>query len=71
MSREEMSEGDPSSQGGSDARDPAETLIKRTGTVKWFDATRGFGFVVSDESEGDILIHFSVLKEHDRRSLPA
>ena len=41
-----------------------------TGTVKWFDATRGFGFIVSDDAEGDILIHFSVLKEHDRRSLP-
>jgi CspA family cold shock protein len=38
--------------------------------VKWFDATRGFGFLVSDEFDGDILIHFSVLKEHGRRSLP-
>jgi len=47
-----------------------ETLARHVGTVKWFDATRGFGFIVSDEVEGDILIHFSVLKEHDRRSLP-
>lgn len=38
--------------------------------VKWFDATRGFGFLVSDSIEGDILVHFSVLKEHGRRSLP-
>ena len=38
--------------------------------VKWFDATRGFGFLVSDELDGDILVHFSVLKEHGRRSLP-
>jgi CspA family cold shock protein len=38
--------------------------------VKWFDATRGFGFLISDEMEGDILIHFSVLREHGRRSLP-
>ena len=41
-----------------------------TGRVKWFDATRGFGFLVSDDIEGDVLIHFSVLKEHGRRSLP-
>lgn len=41
-----------------------------TGQVKWFDATRGFGFLVSDEVEGDVLIHFSVLREHDRRSVP-
>lgn len=41
-----------------------------SGRVKWFDATRGFGFVVSEECDGDILVHFSVLKEHGRRSLP-
>ena len=40
------------------------------GRVKWFDATRGFGFLVSDELDGDVLLHFSVLREHGRRSLP-
>ena len=48
---------------------PAE-LASITGRVKWFDATRGFGFVVSDEIEGDVLLHFSVLREHGRRSVP-
>ncbi|HEY0446227.1 MAG TPA: cold shock domain-containing protein [Allosphingosinicella sp.] len=38
--------------------------------MKWFDATRGFGFLVSEQVKGDVLVHFSVLKEHDRRSLP-
>jgi CspA family cold shock protein len=41
-----------------------------TGRVKWFDATRGFGFLVSDQVDGDILLHFSVLREHGRRSVP-
>jgi CspA family cold shock protein len=41
-----------------------------TGRVKWFDATRGFGFLVSDDLDGDVLLHFSVLREHGRRSLP-
>jgi cold shock protein len=42
-----------------------------SGVVKWFDVTRGFGFVVADDSAvGDILIHFTVLQEHGRRSLP-
>jgi cold shock protein len=41
-----------------------------TGVVKWFDATRGFGFVVADDGSGDILIHFSVLRDHGRRMLP-
>jgi cold shock protein len=71
MSRQEMASESASSpvQGDELSRDD-ETLIKLTGTVKWFDATRGFGFIVSDGAKGDILVHFSVLKEHDRRSLP-
>lgn len=47
-----------------------EELAPITGRIKWFDATRGFGFIVSDEVEGDILIHFSVLRDHGRRSIP-
>jgi CspA family cold shock protein len=47
-----------------------EGLLSVTGTMKWFDATRGFGFLVSEQVPGDVLVHFSVLKEHDRRSLP-
>lgn len=41
-----------------------------TGRMKWFDSTRGFGFLVSEDIEGDVLVHFSVLREHGRRSLP-
>ena len=48
---------------------PCPTWIPIIGRVKWFDATRGFGFVVSDAMDGDILVHFSVLREHGRRSL--
>jgi CspA family cold shock protein len=51
-------------------RSDEESLLKVSGSMKWFDATRGFGFLVSDDADGDILVHFSVLKEHDRRSLP-
>ena len=52
------------------APEEEEGLLRVTGTMKWFDATRGFGFLVSEQVDGDILVHFSVLKEHDRRSLP-
>lgn len=43
------------------------------GVVKWFDVTRGFGFAVADADAGDVgdvLIHFTVLQPHSRRSLP-
>ncbi|MEO6582190.1 MAG: cold-shock protein [Sphingomicrobium sp.] len=48
----------------------ASELPPITGRVKWFDSTRGFGFLVSDDVDGDVLLHFSVLREHGRRSLP-
>ncbi len=41
------------------------------GSIKWFDVTRGFGFAVADDPAiGDVLIHFSVLEPHGRRTLP-
>ena len=40
------------------------------GLVKWFDATRGFGFVTSADGTCDVLVHFSTLREHGRRTLP-
>lgn len=47
-----------------------EAVERHDGAMKWFDSTRGFGFMVSDDGGGDILIHFSVLRDHGRRSLP-
>jgi len=66
-----LADDSPPLTGGDDpARNEEENLLQITGSMKWFDATRGFGFLVSDEVKGDVLVHFSVLKEHDRRSLP-
>lgn len=48
----------------------AEALSRASGIVKWFDGTRGYGFLVSDDGDGDILIHFSILRDHGRRTLP-
>ncbi len=71
-SRREMLAEEPAADrdGSPDAPAADEGLVRVTGTMKWFDATRGFGFLVSDQVAGDVLVHFSVLKEHDRRSLP-
>lgn len=61
-----LTEGEDDSEGVSDGDDG----MRVTGRIKWFDATRGFGFLVSDQVEGDVLVHFSVLREIGRRSLP-
>lgn len=56
--------------GGAEEQAIAPDAMRVTGRIKWFDATRGFGFLVSEDCEGDVLVHFSILREHDRRSLP-
>lgn len=59
-----------SGDGGSVAASDGDALIV-SGAIKWFDVTRGFGFAVADDPAiGDILVHFSVLTDHGRRSLP-
>ena len=44
--------------------------LRVQGRIKWFDATRGFGFIATDGDKGDVLVHFSVLRDHGRRTLP-
>lgn len=42
---------------------------KITGYVKWFDPSKGFGFVVADEGGPDILLHANVLRNFGQSSV--
>jgi len=39
------------------------------GHVKWFDSTKGYGFVVVDDNDGDVLLHANVLRNFGRSSV--
>lgn len=43
------------------AGDPID-LIEITGTIKWFDVSKGFGFVIPDNGMQDVLLHVTCLR---------
>jgi CspA family cold shock protein len=42
--------------------------MKETGTVKWFNAAKGFGFLARESGE-DVFVHFSGIEASGYRSL--
>ena len=39
------------------------------GTVKWFNASKGFGFIAQEEGGPDVFVHFSALAGDGYKSL--
>jgi cold shock protein len=47
---------------GTDAADDTATIIELSGVIKWFDVSKGYGFIVPDNGLPDILLHVTCLR---------
>jgi cold shock protein len=44
-------------------------ILMATGTVKWFNAQKGFGFIQPDEGGNDVFVHISAVEAAGLRGL--
>lgn len=44
-------------------------FVMSTGTVKWFNATKGFGFIQPDDGSVDVFVHISAVERAGMRDI--
>lgn len=44
-------------------------FVMSTGTVKWFNATKGYGFIAPEDGSNDVFVHISAVERAGFRSL--
>src|SRR5260370_26548354 len=67
MASDEIETKTPSSSGldvdhPGDIDDEAANVIELSGAIKWFDVSKGYGFIVPDNGMPDILLHVTCLR---------